>query len=604
MPRTWFLQRSSITARIIALVAGYVLALGAVYAGFGLFLVGRDTARANDRLEQTAQLVAAQIDAYVESGRQRLATVTRLPGMTYGLGTIEDNSGDGRIPPWTTLHYLFFKSPTFTGGVCLLDRTGKALWTEPPGQTWMGKTLNEHPSVASMYERKRGLISDGLDADVLLDRPHVVMTMPVQNPAGDIDGALIGVIDLAAPEFTKCLGAVSTTDGRFVEVVDQNDRVIAGSDPSRLFQTARLAPPGSGEWILAVVALPHAPWRVVAGQSRALALAEVWQFQRLLLTIGFGLVALAVAVGAPLIARFARSIGTLTTAAETIGRGDLSRPVDVGRQRDELATLARSFEQMRIELGRSRAALEGRLEEREELIQVKEIFLANISHELRTPLNAIIGYADMLAEQSLEPEGRDFLASIRTHSLHLFELLSDLLTLSGVNLGKLPVEICPVHIPTFITRLEPLIDSLRTGKPIEVKWDCPPSLPSVETDPLRLEQILTNLLTNALKFTAHGQVAIRVRHEQQTDRVVFEVSDTGIGIPEHEVAHIFDEFRQVGGSPTRAHGGVGLGLALVKKLTELLHGDVTVRTCVGKGSTFAVILPRRFDVPPPNLGAA
>jgi len=598
------IHRPSIRARIVLLIAGYVLALGAVYAGLSLFLVDRDATRANERLEQTARLVAAEIDAFLESGRQRLAVITRLPGMTYGLGTIQEASGEGRIPPWTTLHYLFFKSPTFTGGVCLLDRAGKVLWTEPPGQAWMGKSLAGYPDIAASYTQKRTFVSKGFAADGLLNHPHAILTAPVLDPSGEIVGALAGIIDLEAPEFTKFLRAVSTADRRFVEVVDQDSRVIAGSDQARLFQTARSAAPDTPDWMLATTPLTQAPWHVVAGQSRAVALAEVWQFQRLLLTLGLGLVALAVAVGAPLVSDFVRSIRNLTVAAETIGGGDLSRPIAIDRRNDELTTLARSFEQMRLELVRSRLALERRIEEREELIQVKETFLANISHELRTPLNAIIGYADMLAEHSLEQEAREFLTFIRAHSLHLYELLSDLLTLSGVNLGKLPVEVSPVHIPTLMGRLKALIEPLRDGKPIEVGWDCPSSLPSIDTDPLRLEQILTNLIANALKFTAHGEVTIRARHAADQDHVIFEVRDTGIGIPEHEIGHIFDEFRQVDGSLRRPYGGVGLGLALVKKLTVLLHGAVTVHSSVGEGSIFTVVLPLRFGSTVADDGAA
>jgi len=468
------------------------------------------------------------------------------------------------------------------------------LWTEPPGQGWLGRSLAEYPDIAVMYEHKRGLVSKGFTADGLLNHPHAILTAPVLNPNGEIDGALAGIIDLTAPEFTRFLRAVSTADGRFAEVVDQDAMVIAGSDTTRLFQPARSPAADGGAWVLATTPLTQAPWHVVAGQSRAVALAEVWQFQRLLLTVGLGLVALAVAVGAPLVRDFVGSIRNLTTAAETIGHGDLSRPIPIDRRNDELTTLARSFEHMRLELVRSRVALERRIEEREELIQVKETFLANISHELRTPLNVIIGYADMLADQSLAPEAREFLTFIRAHSLHLYELLSDLLTLSGVNLGKLPVEVSPVHVPTLMARLKALVEPLRDGKPIEVHWDCPASLPTIDTDPLRLEQILTNLIANALKFTADGQVAIRARHAPQ-DHVIFEVRDTGIGIPEHEIGHIFDEFRQVDGSLRRPHGGVGLGLALVKKLTALLHGAVTVHSIVGEGSIFTVVLPLHFE---------
>jgi len=146
--------------------------------------------------------------------------------------------------------------------------------------------------------------------------------------------------------------------------------------------------------------------------------------------------------------------------------------------------------------------------------------------------------------------------------------------------------------------LRPLADELSKGKDVEVRWECPASLPMIETDALRLEQILANLLTNALKFTAQGHVVVRVDDEHTRGRIVFEVSDTGIGIPAHELPHIFDEFRQIDGSLTRRYGGVGLGLTLVKKLAALLSGTVTVRSQPGAGSTFRVDLPLRFPVAP------
>jgi signal transduction histidine kinase len=287
-----------------------------------------------------------------------------------------------------------------------------------------------------------------------------------------------------------------------------------------------------------------------------------------------------------------------------VSGGGLSHLFDVGLRGDELATLGRTFDQMRLELARSRAALEQRLEEREELFRLKEEFLAGISHELRTPLNAIIGYTDMLAEERLTAEGRECLTTVRTQSEHLFRMVSDLLTLSGLNTGTLPVELSPVRVPSVVARLKPLADELCRGKDIKVEWICPDTLPTIETDPLRLEQILANLIANAIKFTPRGQVTLDVSEDADEERVVFAVSDTGIGIPAHDVPHIFDEFRQVDGSLTRVYGGVGLGLTLVKKLVALLVGSVSVRSQVGVGSTFTVALPLRVRLPTTTSVAA
>src|SRR5439155_6571939 len=119
--------------------------------------------QAYDRFEQTARIVAAELDAYVAAGARRLETVVRLPGLAYGLQTIQEARGEGYIPPWTTLHYLFYKSPVFTGGVFLLDRAGTVLWTEPPGLPWLHETLTELAPVAEMYQTRRSVISGVLE---------------------------------------------------------------------------------------------------------------------------------------------------------------------------------------------------------------------------------------------------------------------------------------------------------------------------------------------------------------------------------------------------------------------------------------------------------
>ena len=587
----------------MALVGAYVLGLVGVYSGFTLYLVRLEVAQAHERFQQTAQIVAAELDAYIESGRQRLVTVTKLPGLAYGLESIQEAKGEGYIPPWTTLHYLFFRIPVFTAGVFLLDRTGKVLWTEPPGLPWHGQTLTDVPVIAELYRRGESLISSGVPADRLLDRPHVIVAAPLQSNSGAVDGVLGGVIDLTAAEFTKALSATSTVDGRFVDVIDRDGFVLASTDAARRFQRHQTPARTGDGFMVASAALLSAPWQVVAGQPQDLGLASVRQLQGVLWALGAGLLVAAVAVGAPFIRGVVRSIRQLTNSAEVMARGDLSQPVTIDQRQDEIATLAHTFEQMRVELERSRQALEQRIEEREELIRLREEFLANASHELRTPLHIIIGYTEMLADQPLSEDGRQLLQRVREQSDHLLQLLTDFLNLSGLNAGKIVLQVSPVRIASVLSRLVPLAEQLRQGKRIEVAWDVPPTLPTIETDALRLEQVLTNLFTNAFKFTSRGQVAIRVRHNVP-DAVVFEIADTGIGIPAHELPYIFDEFHQVDGSAHSAYGGVGLGLALVKKLTALLHGEVVASSQVDVGSTFTVTIPLRIGGEQPELAQA
>src|SRR5262245_5300080 len=184
-PRGW-----SIRVKVLLIAAGYLLALSAVYGAFSINLLRREISQAHDRFEQTARIVAAELDAYVSAGARRLETVVRLPGLAYGLQTIQEARGEGYIPPWTTLHYLFFKSPVFTGGVFLLDRGGKVLWTEPPGLAWLQQTFGDLAPVAEMLRSRTSVISGVLAGDRLLAQPHVLVGVPIQNEDGELQGIL------------------------------------------------------------------------------------------------------------------------------------------------------------------------------------------------------------------------------------------------------------------------------------------------------------------------------------------------------------------------------------------------------------------------------
>jgi len=575
---------SGIRVKAGLLFAACVVALITIYITFGVELVRREAASSRERLEQTARMAASALDAYVEAGRQRLAVVARLPGLAYGLEAVEDEPGEGHIAPWTSLHYLFFRSDVFTCGVFLVDRTGTALWSEPPGAPWLGERVGITPGVAAVYETGEPLTSGRLAPDALCRTPHIVVSFPVRGGDDAIVGVLGGVIDLTAPEFAGILSSVSTAHQQFVRLTDGAGGVVAGPEHD----------PAAGDGtspLLASATMTQAPWTVTVGQPAATALAGTIHLRRLLLAFGVALLVLMVFLGTPIVRRFVGTVEALTRHAERMATGDLALPVPIQDRPDEIGTLARTFERMRVELQRSRSALERRLEERDELIRVKEEFLANVSHELRTPLNVIIGYTDILVGELRDEGAHDLLGRVRDQSEHMARLVQDLLTLCTLNRGKLSLELGRVSPADVVRRLRSFVDGLQSGKQLAVTWDCPLSLPAIVTDRLRLEEVLGNLITNAFKFTAEGGIAIRVREADGGDCVVFEVADTGIGIPADELPHIFDEFRQVDGSMSRRQDGVGLGLALVRKLAVLLGAEVNVVSDVGRGTMFTVAVP-------------
>ncbi|MBI2533498.1 MAG: GAF domain-containing protein, partial [Deltaproteobacteria bacterium] len=225
--------------------------------------------------------------------------------------------------------------------------------------------------------------------------------------------------------------------------------------------------------------------------------------------------------------------------------------------------------------------------------KIKDEFLGVISHELRTPLNVIMGYTGLLVEGlcgELSAEQNKAAQTVMSQSKDLLTLVNHILQATQIESGNPPVSKTAVNLTRFLDELKTAYD-LPTKKQLTIDWDYPLDLPSVETDSGKLKEILQNLISNAIKFTEDGTISITARYRPEAKAVVFKVADTGTGIPKELVPIIFEKFRQVDGSNTRAHDGVGLGLYIVKKYTELLGGEVEVKSEIGKGSTFTVTIP-------------
>ena len=232
-------------------------------------------------------------------------------------------------------------------------------------------------------------------------------------------------------------------------------------------------------------------------------------------------------------------------------------------------------------------------EEAEAANAAKDQFLATISHELRTPLNAIMGWTSLVRGGDLDEETtQQALEVIERNARVQAQLIEDLLDVSRIISGNFRLEFGEIDLCGIVKATQLTLQPQLQGKQLDLQLDLQP-VAEICGDPTRLQQVVWNLLSNAIKFTPETK-QVRVSTRQIGDRIVLEVSDDGQGISPNVIPHIFDRFRQADGSTTRRHGGLGLGLAIVRHIVELHHGTVDVRSAgAGQGTTFTVTLPMR-----------
>jgi two-component system, sensor histidine kinase and response regulator len=225
-----------------------------------------------------------------------------------------------------------------------------------------------------------------------------------------------------------------------------------------------------------------------------------------------------------------------------------------------------------------------------EVARLKSEFLANISHEVRTPLNGIIGMTVLLDDSELHPEQRNFVETIKTCSEVLLRIINDILDFSKMEAGKICFEALDFNLRQTVESTIEVLADRADRKHVELVLLIDANVPvQLRGDPGRLRQILMNLVVNAIKFTEHGEVIVRVALENESETQVdlgFTVKDTGVGIPPNAMPYLFQAFSQVDGSTTRRYGGTGLGLAISKNIVEMMGGQIGVQSTPGQGSTF------------------
>jgi signal transduction histidine kinase len=306
--------------------------------------------------------------------------------------------------------------------------------------------------------------------------------------------------------------------------------------------------------------------------------------QHLVIGVAAGSVVLALVLGLALSRSLTGPIRTMDTRLAAIAAGDFSGHVDVPN-RDELGTLAANLNRMNDHLGRLYRELETASRHKSE-------FLSNMSHELRTPLNAVIGFSEVLQDRlfgDLNEKQAEYVADIHTSGRHLLTLINDILDLSKVEAGRMELQVSTFALSDVLENAVALTRERATRQGISLCLTVDPSTGAVDADERKIKQVLFNLLTNALKFTARGG-HVDITSGGDGEEAVVSVRDDGVGIAPADQVRIFEEFRQIGASQSQE--GTGLGLALSRSFVELHGGRLWVESEPGRGSTFMFNLPR------------
>jgi PAS domain S-box-containing protein len=233
----------------------------------------------------------------------------------------------------------------------------------------------------------------------------------------------------------------------------------------------------------------------------------------------------------------------------------------------------------------------------EQASALKSQFLANMSHEFRTPLNAILGYTHMLLHGVTGPvseQQRKSLTRIDSNSQHLLALINDILDITRIEAGRMPLNVSSFEIPELVNEVRSELEPIIRRSALRVTTKMVRTLRPIKSDRQKVKQIVLNLLSNALKFTPAGSVTIAASYDEHKRWVAISVQDTGLGIAREDQAKVFEDFRQLDASPTRGYGGTGLGLSICRRLAQMLGGTIELKSGLNKGSTFTLRLPVRL----------
>jgi signal transduction histidine kinase len=463
-------------------------------------------------------------------------------------------------------------------------------------------------------------------------QPYVTVAIPLWGTAQNIVGVVSAEADLSF--LWEVIGKIHFGNAGYGYLVDGNGNLIAHKEMPLVLKKMNLrhvegvkkflrqptgadsTPAREGRGLTdRPVLTTYAPvselgWAVILEEPRDAALTNVETLKRSALVF----LAIGLFVGAAVIAwvsgRMTGPIRELHHGATIIGSGNLDYRVNIDTG-DEIEWLGEEFNKMAGELKVFYATLEQKvtdktveLEETNSQLEqanrsllkankAKDEFLHVMSHELRTPLNVLLGYSQLVKEGVLgkiNREQENALDKVIGGGKELINLISEILSVTGIEAGKVRAEMFQIQMGELLDDLKSNYEIL-LDKKLTFKWDYPAEPRIINTDGDKLKHILQNLLNNAVKFTDEGSITFTARYFPETKVAEFKVADTGIGIEQEMLPSIFQRFHQLDSSDTRNHGGLGLGLYIVKKYIEVLGGQIQVNSELGKGSIFAVTIP-------------
>lgn len=553
--------------------------------------------------EQLARQTSISLGAFFRERQNELSVLTQV----YGLDSLEPTTQRD------VLLALLSEQPAYYE-LTLLDAEGQETIRLTRGEIITTDDLTnraDDPLVQTALETRNVSFSPVYFNEAARDR-LITMAIPIEDLfTGEIGNVLISEVRFQNIE-EEILRDLDLAEGEDVYIVDRDGVVVAHRNPNLVLRETIFDLPeakgrhvglGGEDVILAMdtIQVENLELVVVAETTYAKATALANEATQLAAIITGVTLLVSAAIVAFVVSRVVSPIIKTSRIAQAIQNGDFSKRIDLHRK-DEIGQFAVAFNAMtdaiqkrETDLREQADALRIATARAKEAARVKGEFLANVSHELRTPLNAIIGFSDMLLagmSGPLNDKQTHKMSRLKENGLRLLTLINDLLDLTRIESGRLEVVEKSFSPRAVAKRISAQMESLAEESKLEFETIISADVPEIIVgDEKRVEQIMVNLLSNAFKFTKEGSVSLSINANHVEQTWSLEVTDTGIGIPPHAVNVIFEEFRQLDGSYSRAYKGSGLGLAITRNLVRMMGGKIAVKSTLGSGSTFTVTLP-------------
>ncbi len=569
-------------------------------------------------------MAANEIDAVLVRGFYELEKATTFARFNPQATNLEEEQ--------EVLAHSYGRLSIFSLGVYFHDATGKVVLVEPYDTGVIGTDHSTRSHIRQVIASGQRSISLPF-VETKTSTPAVALAIPIRDEQGQLMSILSGFIDLSSSDIRRPIEqALNLGHTGHAVIVDSQGRLIASTEPGaflgpgehlrfyRKMMAERLVGVETVPYedeeedyghmhVMAFAPLSMADWGVAMGGDATETFAPVITLRNTIFLLG-GLMLVAI-VAATLIGtrRLVYPVKVLTRSAQDIAEGDLTASIQIS-EGGEIGVLAKSLEEMRLRLKESIDEIQGwnvELEERvtdrtreleqlmeevsrlhaiRELDRLKSEFISSISHELRTPLGFITGYVTTLLRPDVphsEETRREFLQIIEEESQKLLELVENLLDTSRIQAGSFTVEKKPIDIGELVQKVVEKVESITDQHSFLLRFE--PMLPSLPGDARRLEQVLHNLLDNAIKYSPRSS-QITISGEMKNDHIQVSVADEGQGIPQADLAKIFDAFYRIAGTDAQKTRGTGLGLTICRAIVEVHGGRIWAESVPGKGSTF------------------